>query len=99
MTTTANNLRAALKQSGLNARMVTVKERHCTLCVTIRDASVSLTKVKAIVEPFERVSRDRMEVARLTVVENPVLDEHILVLYQPPQLLVNRKHIHHDDGV
>ena len=58
MTTTANNLRAALKQSGFNARMVTVKERHCTLCITIRDASVSLTKVKAIVAPFERVSRD-----------------------------------------
>ena len=58
MTTTANNLRAALKQVGFNTRMVTVRDRHCTLCVTIRDASVSLTKVKAIVAPFESVSRD-----------------------------------------
>lgn len=59
MTTTANNLRAVLKQAGFNARMVTVRARHCTLCVTIRDASVSLTRVKAIVAPFESVSRDR----------------------------------------
>jgi hypothetical protein len=58
MTTTANNLRTALKQAGFNARMVTVKDRYSTLCVTIRDASVSLTKVKAIVAPFESVSRD-----------------------------------------
>lgn len=58
MTTTANNLRAALKQAGFNARMVSVKARHSTLYVTIRDASVSLTKVKAIVAPFESVSRD-----------------------------------------
>ena len=39
--------------------MVTVLERHSTLDVTIRDASVSLTKVQAIVAPFERVSRDQ----------------------------------------
>jgi hypothetical protein len=56
--TTANNLRAALKQAGFNARMVTVRDRHSTLYVTIRDASASLTKVKAIAEPFESVSRD-----------------------------------------
>jgi hypothetical protein len=59
MTTTANNLRTALKQAGFNARRVTVKDRHSTLYVTIRHASVSLTKVKAIVAPFESVSRDQ----------------------------------------
>jgi hypothetical protein len=60
MTTTANNLRAALKHAGFNARMVTVKDRHSTLYVTIRDASVSLTNVRAIVAPFESVARDQV---------------------------------------
>lgn len=55
---TANNLRAALKQAGFSARRVTVRERHSTLYVTIRDASVSLTQVKVIAERFESVSRD-----------------------------------------
>jgi len=58
MSNTANTLRAALKQAGFNARMVTVRERHSTLHVTIRDASASLTKVKSIAAPFESVSRD-----------------------------------------
>jgi hypothetical protein len=54
----ADNLRAALKKAGYNARRVTVRQRHCTLYVTIRDASASLTKVKAIAHQFESVSRD-----------------------------------------
>jgi hypothetical protein len=57
MTTTANHLRAALKEAGFNARRATVKGHHSALYVTIRDASVSLTKVKAIAAPFERVHR------------------------------------------
>src|SRR5262249_30280236 len=54
----ANNLRAALKGAGFNARQVTVKYPHSTLYVTIRDASVSLTKVTEIAGVFESVSRD-----------------------------------------
>lgn len=62
MTTTndtpAQRLRVALKSAGFNARQVTVRYPHSTLCVTIRDASVSLTKVGAIAKAFESVSRD-----------------------------------------
>jgi hypothetical protein len=54
----AQRLRIALKRAGFNARQVTVRYPHSTLCVTIRDASVSLTKVSAIAEAFEFVSRD-----------------------------------------
>src|ERR1044071_1145202 len=62
MTTTndtpAQRLRVALKSAGLNARQVTVRYPHSTLYVTIRDTSVSLTRVTAIAEAFESVSRD-----------------------------------------
>jgi hypothetical protein len=53
----SGKLRAALKQAGFNARRVTVKYDHTTLRVTIRDASVSLTKVEEIAGPFERIRR------------------------------------------
>lgn len=56
--TPAQRLRLALKSAGFNARQVTVRYPHSTLCVTIRDASVSLTKVSAIAGAFESVSRD-----------------------------------------
>ena len=55
----ADRLRAALKNAGFNARRVTVRTRHSTLYVTIRDASASLTRVRAIAKPFESVSRDQ----------------------------------------
>jgi hypothetical protein len=55
----ADALRAALKAAGFNARRVSVKADNSLLRVTIRDASASLTKVKAIVAPFESVSRDQ----------------------------------------
>lgn len=62
MTTTndtpAQRLRVALKSAGFNARQVSVRYPHSTLHVTIRDASVSLTKVSAIAGAFESVSRD-----------------------------------------
>ena len=62
MTTTianpANSLRAALKQAGFNARKVSVRQQHSTLYVTIRDASVSLTRVTEIAGAFESVHRD-----------------------------------------
>jgi hypothetical protein len=61
MTTTiarpADQLRAALKQAGFNARRVSVRHDHSTLRVTIRDASVSLTQVEAIAAPFESIRR------------------------------------------
>ena len=41
-TTPAQNLRAALKAAGFNARRVTVRHDHSTLYVTIRDALASL---------------------------------------------------------
>jgi len=59
MTTTnlrpADALRAALKAAGFNARRVSVRADNSLLRVTIRDASASLTKVKAIAAPFESV--------------------------------------------
>ena len=62
MTTTndtpAQRLRVALKSAGFNARQVSVRYPHSTLHVTIRDASVLLTKVSAIAGAFESVSRD-----------------------------------------
>src|SRR5436190_13288129 len=62
MTTTndtpAQRLRVALKGAGFSARQVTVRYPHSTLHVTIRDTSVSLTKVRAIAGAFESVSRD-----------------------------------------
>lgn len=58
----AQALRAALKAAGYNARKVTVRDRggstHTSLHVTIRDASVSLSKVRAIAAPHEHVRRD-----------------------------------------
>ena len=56
--TPAQKLRIALKGAGFNARKVTVRHPHCTMHVTIRDASVSLTEVTAIAGTFESVSRD-----------------------------------------
>ena len=53
--TPAQNLRAALKTAGFNGRRVTVRHDHSTLYVTIRDASASLSKVKAIAGTFESV--------------------------------------------
>src|ERR1043166_1620953 len=62
MTTTngmpAQRLRRALKGAGFNARQVSVRCLHSTLYVTIRDALVSLTKVRAIAGGFESISRD-----------------------------------------
>jgi hypothetical protein len=57
--TAADRLRAALKQAGFTARQATVRQRHSTLHVTIRDAAVSLTRVTAIAAPFEVVRRDQ----------------------------------------
>lgn len=54
----ADNLRAALKRAGFNARKVSVRQHHSTLCVTLRDASVSLTRVSEIAGQFEQVRRD-----------------------------------------
>jgi hypothetical protein len=51
----ADALRAALKAAGFNARRVSVRADNSLLRVTIRDASASLTKVKAIAAPFESV--------------------------------------------
>ena len=56
--TPAQRLRVALKSAGFNARQVTVRYLHSTLYVTVRDASVSLTKVSAIAGAFESISRD-----------------------------------------
>jgi hypothetical protein len=56
--TPAQKLRLALKSAGYNARQVTVRYPSSTLHVTIRDSSVSLTKVSAIAGTFESVSRD-----------------------------------------
>ena len=56
----ADRLRAALKAAGFTARQVTVRYPHSTLHVTVRDASVSLTKVRAIAGAFESISRDHM---------------------------------------
>jgi hypothetical protein len=53
----ADRLRAALKQAGFNARCVSVRHDHSTLRVTIRDASVSLTRVQEIAGAFESVHR------------------------------------------
>jgi hypothetical protein len=55
----ADRLRSALKQAGFTARQATVRQRHSTLHVTIRDASVSLTRVAAIAGQFEVVRRDQ----------------------------------------
>lgn len=59
MTTTntspAQTLRAALKAEGFNARCVTIRQSHSSLHVTIRDASASLSKVKAIADKFSVV--------------------------------------------
>lgn len=54
----ADRLRSALKQAGFTARQVTVRAPHSTLHVTIRDASVSLTRVAEIAGAFECVRRD-----------------------------------------
>lgn len=54
----ADNLRAALKQAGFNARKVTVRQHHSTLYVTVRDASASLSRVTEIAGQFEQVRRD-----------------------------------------
>src|SRR5262249_28711190 len=53
----ADKLRVALKSAGFSARQVTVRQRHSTLDVTIRDATVSQTQVKAIAGAFESVRR------------------------------------------
>jgi hypothetical protein len=55
--TPAQTLRAALKTAGLNGRRVTVRHDHNTLRVTIRDASVSLSKVKEIADQFVSIRR------------------------------------------
>jgi hypothetical protein len=57
ITRPADRLRAALKQAGFNARRVSVRHDHSTLRVTIRDTSVSLTKVQAIAGAFESIHR------------------------------------------
>src|SRR5512140_564232 len=57
-TTPEQTLRAALKSAGFNARKVTVRRDHSTLRVTIRDASVPRSIVKAIADQFSVVRRD-----------------------------------------
>src|SRR5215468_2581965 len=52
-----DRLRAALKQAGFNSRQVSVRHDHSTLRVTIRDASVSLTRAQEIAGAFESVRR------------------------------------------
>jgi hypothetical protein len=54
----ADRLRSALKHAGFTARQVTVKARSETLHVTLRDPSVSLTRVTEIAGAFECVRRD-----------------------------------------
>jgi hypothetical protein len=92
----SDKLRAALKQAGFNARRVTVKYDHTTLRVTIRDASVSLTKVEEIAGPFERVRRCQVtgetllggntyvEVAYDKAVIKPLKDEIATLLANAP---------------
>jgi hypothetical protein len=60
MTTTnsAVKLRAALKEAGFSARQVTVRQHSSTLHVTVRDSSVSLTRVSVIAGAFESVQTD-----------------------------------------
>lgn len=61
--TVADQLRAALKTAGYNARKVTVRHEHysmgSTIHITIRDASVSKAKIEEIAQSFERVDRDQ----------------------------------------
>jgi len=57
-TTPERALRAALKSAGFNARKVTVRRDHSTLHVTIRDAAVPRSIVKAIADQFSVVRRD-----------------------------------------
>jgi hypothetical protein len=54
----ADVLRTTLKAAGFHTRRVSVRSSHSTLQVTIRDASASLTQVKAIADGFEVVRRD-----------------------------------------
>ncbi len=53
--TPAQILRAALKTAGFNSRRVTVRQDLSTLRVTVRDAGVSLSTVKAIADRFRSV--------------------------------------------
>ncbi len=56
MTTKADALRADLKAAGFKPKQVTVRQTAgCSLDVTIRDAAVSLTAVKAIADKHVRV--------------------------------------------
>jgi hypothetical protein len=50
-------LRASLKVTGFNARKVTVRRDHSTLRVTICDAAVPLSAIKAIADQFSSVRR------------------------------------------
>ena len=100
MTTTiaspANNVRAALKKAGFNTRQVSVRCPHCTLYVTIRDASVSLTRIEEIAGQFESVSRDHatgeilaggntfVQVAYADALVEPIKGEIIAVLGPAP---------------
>lgn len=53
--TPAQLLRAALKTAGFNSRCATVRHDNSTLRVTVRDAGVSLSTVKAIADRFRSV--------------------------------------------
>lgn len=57
MTTTnkADDLRDALKTAGYKRNQVSVKYPHSTLEVTVRDASIPLSAIRAIAAPFENV--------------------------------------------
>jgi len=85
--TPAQTLRTALKAAGYNARKVTVRDRggstHYSLLVTIRDASVSLSKVQAIAVPHEHVRRDAAS-GEILLGGNTYLDvEYLDALVEP----------------
>jgi hypothetical protein len=70
-------LRAALKSAGFNARKVTVRRDHSTLRVTLRDAAVPLSTVKAIADQFMVVRRDERS-GEILCGGNTFLDVHYL---------------------
>jgi hypothetical protein len=87
MSNKANLLRAALKTAGYNRNQVTVAYPHSTLRVTIRDASIPKSAIKAIAGAFEHVDRDYMTGEILcggnTFVTVEYTDEILRTLAQP----------------
>lgn len=58
---TKEKITAKIKELGYNSRQVSVRNRHAgyssSLIVTIRDASISITKIEEAVEAFEKIDR------------------------------------------